>query len=488
MARLLLFIKIQVAKENLFAVVGQLMERIVNMRQIKCPNCGQVFEIDQASYADIVKQVRDHEFTREIAERENLLRTDKENAVQLAEQKTRSELQKLLSEKEAELASLQAENKAEAARINSEKQSEISSLKSELEKAQGDKELALERLRSEADKELAQTKSQSDQTIADLNAKIKAFETEKDLEVNRAVSAVERERDNFKLQLAAKENERQLVESNLKEKYTAELKAKDEQIAYYKDFKARLSTKMLGETLEQHCETEFNKLRATAFPCAYFEKDNDSRTGSKGDYIFRENDESGNEIISIMFEMKNESDQTAAKKHNEDFLKELDKDRREKNCEYAILVSLLEADSELYNVGIVDVSHRYPKMFVIRPQFFIQIIMLLRNAALNALKYKSELALMRTQNLDITHFEEDMEKFKAGFARNYDLASRKFTDAIDGIDKTIKQLEKTKQALLSSENNLRLANDKAQDLTIKKLTRNNPTMAAKFEEVRKREL
>lgn len=463
------------------------MERIVNMRQIKCPNCGQVFEVDQASYADIVKQVRDHEFTREIAERENLLRTDKENAVQLAEQKTRSELQKLLSEKEAELASLQAENKAEAARINSEKQSEISSLKSELEKAQGDKELALERLRSEADKELAQTKSQSDQTIADLNAKIKAFETEKDLEVNRAVSAVERERDNFKLQLAAKENERQLVESNLKEKYAAELKAKDEQIAYYKDFKARLSTKMLGETLEQHCETEFNKLRATAFPHAYFEKDNDSRTGSKGDYIFRENDESGNEIISIMFEMKNENDQTATKKHNEDFLKELDKDRCEKNCEYAILVSLLEADSELYNVGIVDVSHRYPKMFVIRPQFFIQIIMLLRNAALNALKYKSELALVRAQNLDITHFEEDMEKFKAGFARNYDLASRKFTDAIEGIDKTIKQLEKTKQALLSSENNLRLANDKAQDLTIKKLTRNNPTMTAKFEEVRKRE-
>ena len=457
------------------------------MRQIKCPNCGQVFEIDQASYADIVKQVRDQEFTREIAERENLLLTDKENAVQLAEQKTRSELQKLLSEKEAELASLQAENKAEAARINSEKQSEISSLKSELEKAQGDKELALERLRSEADKELAQTKSQSDQTIADLNAKIKAFETEKDLEVNRAVSAVERERDNFKLQLAAKENERQRVESNLKEKYKAELKAKDEQIAYYKDFKARLSTKMLGETLEQHCETEFNKLRATAFPHAYFEKDNDSRTGSKGDYIFRENDESGNEIISIMFEMKNENDQTATKKHNADFLKELDKDRREKNCEYAILVSLLEANSELYNVGIVDVSHRYPKMFVIRPQFFIQIIMLLRNAALNALKYKSELALVRAQNLDITHFEEDMEKFKAGFARNYDLASRKFTDAIEGIDKTIKQLEKTKQALLSSENNLRLANDKAQELTIKKLTRNNPTMAAKFEEARKKE-
>ena len=464
------------------------MERIIKMRQIKCPNCGQVFEIDQASYADIVKQVRDHEFMREIAEREGLLRTDKENAVQLAEQKTRSELQKLLSEKEAELASLQAENKAEVARISSEKQSEISSLESKLEKAQGEKELALERLRSEAGKELAQTKSQSDQTIADLSAKIKAFETEKDLEVNRAVSVVERERDNFKLQLAAKENERQLVESNLKEKYTAELKLKDEQIAYYKDFKARLSTKMLGETLEQHCETEFNKLRSTAFPHAYFEKDNDSRTGSKGDYIFRENDESGNEIISIMFEMKNESDQTATKKHNEDFLKELDKDRREKNCEYAILVSLLEADSELYNVGIVDVSHRYPKMFVIRPQFFIQIIMLLRNAALNALKYKSELALVRAQNLDVAHFEEDMEKFKTGFARNYDIASRKFTDAIEGIDKTIRQLERTKQALLSSENNLRLANNKAQDLTIKKLTRNNPTMAAKFEEARRREL
>lgn len=443
------------------------------MRQIKCPKCGEVFEIDQASYADIVKQVRDQEFAREITERETLLRADKENAVQLAEQKTRSELQKLLSEKETELANLQAENKAEAARINSEKQSEISSLKSQLEKAQSEKEL-----------ELAQTKSQSDQIIADLNAKLKAFEAEKNLEINRAVGAVERERDDFKLKLAAKENERQLVEMNLKDKYTAELKAKDEQIAYYKDFKARLSTKMLGETLERHCETEFNKLRATAFPQAYFEKDNDSRTGSKGDYVFRENDESGNEIISIMFEMKNENDQTATKKHNEDFLKELDRDRREKNCEYAILVSLLEMDSELYNTGIVDVSHRYPKMFVIRPQFFIQIIMLLRNAALNALKYKSELALVRAQNLDITHFEEDMEKFKTGFARNYDLASRRFTDAIDGIDKTIKQLEKTKQALLSSENNLRLANDKAQDLTIKKLTRNNPTMAAKFEEAR----
>ena len=451
------------------------------MRQIKCPNCGQVFEIDQASYADIVKQVRDHEFTREIAERENLLRTDKENAVQLAEQKTRSELQKLLVEKEAELASLQAEKKAEAARINSEKQSEISSLKSELEKAQGDKELALERLRSEADKELAQTKSQSDQTIADLNAKIKAFETEKDLEVNRAVSAVERERDNFKLQLAAKENERQLVESNLKEKYTAELKAKDEQIAYYKDFKARLSTKMLGETLEQHCETEFNKLRATAFPRAYFEKDNDSRTGSKGDYIFRENDESGNEIISIMFEMKNEGDETATKKKNEHFFKELDKDRREKGCEYAILVTLLEADSELYNSGIVDVSYAYEKMYVIRPQFFLPMITLLRNAALNSLQYKQELALVREQNIDITHFEEDLDAFKLAFAKNYNSASTNFGKAIDEIDKAIKRMEEVKKFLTTSENQLRLANNKLEDVSVKKLTRKNPTMKAKFE-------
>jgi len=281
----------------------------------------------------------------------------------------------------------------------------------------------------------------------------------------------------------SKEAEKLLLESSLKDKYETELKTKDEMIAYYKDMKARLSTKMVGETLEQHCETEFNKLRATAFPNAYFEKDNDARSGSKGDYIYRESDAAGNETISIMFEMKNEGDETATKHRNEDFLRELDKDRNEKKCEYAILVTLLEADSELYNSGIVDVSHKYPKMYIIRPQFFIPMITLLRNAALNSLKYKSELALVKAQNVDITNFEDNMNKFKEGFAKNYDLASRKFKTAIDEIDKTIDHLQKTKDALLSSENNLRLANNKAEDLTIKRLTRGNPTMASKFAEL-----
>lgn len=288
-----------------------------------------------------------------------------------------------------------------------------------------------------------------------------------------------------------KDTEKDLLEKSLTEKFEADLKEKDaiikykdEEIALRKDMKLKLSTKMIGETLEQHCETEFNKLRATAFQKAYFEKDNDSRSGSKGDYIYRENDDSGNEIVSIMFEMKNEGDETATKKKNEDFLKELDKDRTEKKCEYAVLVSLLEADSEYYNSGIVDVSHKYPKMYVVRPQFFIPIITLLRNAAMNSAKYKAELALVRSQNIDITNFEEKMNKFKEGFARNYELASRKFKEAIDEIDKTISHLQKTKDALLSSENNLRLANDKADDLTIKKLTHGNPTMKAKFDELK----
>ena len=295
--------------------------------------------------------------------------------------------------------------------------------------------------------------------------------------------SLEKERDELANNLKSKEAEQQLLASNLKQKYENELKSKDEMIAYYKDMKARLSTKMVGETLEQHCEIEFEKLRATAFQRAEFGKDNDASSGSKGDYIYRETDEHGTEIISIMFEMKNENETTSTKKRNDDFLKELDKDRREKKCEYAVLVSLLEADNDLYNNGIVDKSHAYEKMYVIRPQFFIPMITLLRNAAFNSLKYKQELALVREQNIDITNFEESMETFKQGFSRNYDLASRKFSDAIDGIDKTIKQLEKTKQSLLSSENNLRLANDKAQDLTIKKLTRNNPTMAEKFKEL-----
>jgi hypothetical protein len=303
------------------------------------------------------------------------------------------------------------------------------------------------------------------------------------LAVTQAVTVVEKQRDQLAGELRNRDTEKQLLESSLRDKYESELKSKDEMIAYYKDMKAKLSTKMMGETLEQHCETEFNKLRATAFPSAYFEKDNDARSGSKGDYIYREYDETGNEVVSIMFEMKNEGDQTATKHKNDDFLRELDKDRTEKKCEYAVLVTLLEADSELYNTGIVDTSHKFPKMYVIRPQFFIPMITVLRNAALGSLKYKSELALVRAQNIDITNFEENMNTFKDGFARNYDLASRKFKTAIDEIDKTIDHLQKTKDALLSSENNLRLANNKADDLSIKRLTRGNPTMAAKFAEL-----
>lgn len=328
-----------------------------------------------------------------------------------------------------------------------------------------------------------------EQEIATLTAKLEAIagrtETETKLAVTEAVNKIEKERDTLAGELKNKDVEKQLLESSLKDKYVSELKSKDEMIAYYKDMKAKLSTKMVGETLEQHCETEFNKLRATAFPNAYFEKDNDARSGSKGDYIYRETDEAGNEIISIMFEMKNEGDETATKHKNEDFLKELDKDRNEKKCEYAVLVTLLEAESELYNTGIVDVSHRHGKMYVIRPQFFIPIITLLRNAAMNSLQYKAELALVREQSIDITNFEDNMNDFKEKFGRNYDLASRKFQTAIEGIDKTIKELQKTKENLLRSEDHLRLANQKAEDLTIKRLTRGNPTMAAKFADLTK---
>ena len=330
----------------------------------------------------------------------------------------------------------------------------------------------------------ADTKNTLQAEIAELKAKIGVFESEKKLALIEAVSKVEKERDSLANELKAKDTERQLFEASLKDKFASELKSKDEMIDYYKDMKAKLSTKMIGETLEQHCEVQFNQIRATAFPTAYFVKDNDAKSGSKGDYIYREADADGNEIISIMFEMKNEGDETATKKKNEDFLKELDKDRKEKNCEYAVLVSMLESDNDLYNSGIVDKSHRYPKMYVIRPQFFIPMITVLRNAALNSLKYKSELALIRNQNIDITNFEEHLEAFKSGFARNYELASRKFKTAIDEIDKTILHLQKTKEALLSSDNNLRLANNKAEDITIKRLTRGNPTMTAKFAELK----
>jgi hypothetical protein len=396
------------------------------MNEIICPSCKKAFKVDEAGFANILKQVRDHQFDEELNQRLILAEKEKKSAVELAEAKLKISVQEQLALKDNEIAKLTSKNE---------------------------------------------------------NAEI-----EKKLSVTEAVKNIEKERDNLANRLELKESEKKLLETSLSEKFSSDLKAKDdiirfkdEEIALRKDMKQKLSSKMIGETLEQHCEIEFNKLRATAFQKSYFEKDNDSSSGSKGDYIYKEIDETGNEIISIMFEMKNEADETVSKKRNEDFFKELNKDRTEKKCEYAVLVSLLEADNELYNSGIFDVSHKYPKMYVIRPQFFIPIITLLRNAAMTSLKYKSELALVRSQNIDITNFEEKMNQFKDGFARNYDLASRKFKDAIDGIDKTIKELQKTKEALLSSENNLRLANEKTGDLTIKKLTHGNPTMKDKFD-------
>ena len=420
------------------------------MNEIICPHCKKAFKVDEAGFADILKQVRDRQFDEEIRNRLALAEKDKEAAVKLAEANIKNALHEQLAKKDQALAELKAHKEVELSQKLALKENEVSQLKAQINNAQLERKLA----------------------------------------VNEATQKVEKERDELANALKMKDAEKQLLQKSLSEKYTAELnekdviiKHKDEEIALRKDMKLKLSTKMIGETLEQHCETEFNKLRATAFQNAYFEKDNDSKTGSKGDFIYRETDEAGNEIISIMFEMKNEGDETATKKRNEDFLKELDKDRSEKRCEYAVLVSLLEADSEYYNSGIVDVSHKFKKMYVIRPQFFIPMITLLRNAAMNSIQYKAELALVRSQNIDITHFEEKMNKFKDGFARNYELASRKFKDAIDGIDKTIKELEKTKAALLSSENNLRLANEKTEDLTIKKLTHGNPTMKAKFDEL-----
>ena len=420
------------------------------MNEIICPNCKKAFKVDEAGFADILKQVRDHQFQEELENRLALAEKEKESAVKLAEANLKTKLQEEIAQKDKELIELKAK----------------------------------------AEKDLTEKLAQKEAELASAKAKLENAETEKKLSVTEAVKKIEKERDDLANEVKTKELEKQNLESTLKQQFTTELQSKDaiikykeEEIARVKDMKAKLSTKMIGETLELHCETEFNKLRSTAFPKAYFEKDNDAKSGSKGDYIYRENDEHGNEIISIMFEMKNEADTTASKKRNEDFLKELDKDRTEKKCEYAILVSMLEIESELYNTGIVDMSHRFPKMFVVRPQFFIQIITLLRNAALNSMQYKAELALVKSQNIDITNFEEKMNKFKEGFSRNYDLASRKFKEAIDGIDKTIKELEKTKAALMSSENNLRLANEKTEDLTIKKLTHNNPTMKAKFDEL-----
>lgn len=417
-------------------------------------------DIDKSTVTSVVNSIKKDAFNEALRKEREALEQKLALEAQLKEQKLLEQISALEKEKQSavDLA---------AAKTKSELQAEIAELKAE-------KELSLSKLASQKDAELAEIK-----------ARLQSIETEKKLAVTEAVTKVERERDQLENDLKTKEVEKQLLESSLRDKFTNELKSKDEMIAYYKDMKARMSTKMVGETLEQHCEIEFEKLRATAFRNATFGKDNDASSGSKGDYIYREFDENGVEIVSIMFEMKNEGDETATKKTNEAFLKELDKDRREKGCEYAVLVSLLEAESDLYNAGIVDKSHLHPKMYVIRPQLFIPIITILRDAAMKSLEAKQELALVRAQNIDITNFEDNLNDFKDKFARNYELAGRKFKDAIDGIDKTIKQLEKTKEALLSSENNLRLANQKAEDLSIKRLTKGNPTMAAKFDELKK---
>ena len=461
------------------------------MHEIKCPHCGEVFTIDKARYADIVKQVRDSEFEQQLHERLELAAQDKHKAVELSEMRAAAELQKAAAAKDAEIQELKS--RLDAGEVTQKLAvtealavvvKERVALATELEQAKRDRHSATELAEVKLANEVQKTAAAKDAEIQGLTAKLGAIEIAQKLAMSEAVGSVERERDELKSGLERVKLEKQLAEKSLKDKYETQIKDRDDAIERLRDMKARLSTKMVGETLEQHCDTEFNRIRATAFPRAYFEKDNDARTGSKGDYIFRDADDADTEIVSIMFEMKNESDGTATKHKNEDFLKELDKDRTEKGCEYAVLVSLLELDSELYNTGIVDVSHRYPKMYVVRPQFFIPIITVLRNAALNSLKYKSELALVKSQNIDITSFEHELDDFKSGFARNFDLATRRFQTAIDEIDKSIDHLQKTKEALLGTNRNLRLANDKAQDVTIKKLTRGNPTMAAKFDDLK----
>ncbi len=421
------------------------------MNEIICPNCNKAFKVDEAGFAEILKQVRDHQFEEELKKRLTIAEEQKQSAVELAVAKTKNSVQEELTNKDKEITELKANSKSE----------------------------------------LRDSLAEKDSELAEMKSKIQNFETVKELAVSKATKEIEKQRDTFENDVKTKELEKQNLKNSLEQKYSTELQSKDaiikfkeDEIARVKDMKLKLSTKMLGESLEQHCEIEFNKLRATAFQNSYFEKDNDSKAGTKGDYIYRETDESGNEIISIMFEMKNENDATDKKKKNEDFFGKLDKDRKEKNCEYAVLVSLLEKENEFYNSGIVDVSYKFDKMYVVRPQFFIPIITLLRNAAMNSLKYKQELNLIRNQNIDITNFEENIELFRKGFAYNYDLASRKFKTAIDEIDKTITHLQKTKDALLSSENNLRLANNKADDLTIKKLTHGNPTMKGKFDDLK----
>lgn len=530
------------------------------MSEIICPNCKKAFKIDEAGYANILKQVRDEEFDKQLAERLHLAQQEKENALALAKEQMSNEIQKANTLKDKEIQELKStidasqvaqqlavaealkdvekqrdelentlkqvkrenENRLvlekqqmsnEMQKVNAQKDKLLLELQAKLDASQVAQQLAVsealkdvERQRDELANTLSKIKQenentvkltqaqynhqlqdyavQKDREIQELKAKINSNDMAQQLAITQSLSAVEKERDELKNSLTQSKLQGELAVKSLQEKYETQIKDRDDAIERLRDMKARLSTKMVGETLEQHCEIEFNRIRATAFPHAYFEKDNDASTGSKGDYIFKDMDDTGVEIVSIMFEMKNESDATATKKKNEDFFKELDKDRVQKGCEYAVLVSLLESDNELYNTGIVDVSHRYPKMYVIRPQFFIPMITLLRNASTNSLEYKKELALVKAQNIDVTNFESDLEKFKNAFGKNYDLASRKFQTAINEIDKSIDHLQKTKDALMSTDRNLRLANDKAQDVTIKKLTRKNPTMATKFEELK----
>ncbi|MBX2838783.1 MAG: DUF2130 domain-containing protein [Gammaproteobacteria bacterium] len=460
------------------------------MKEIICPHCNKAFKVDEAGYASILKQVRDSEFEQEIHQRLELAEKDKANAVALTKSELGIELQKSAAAKDAEIQELRAQlesvevaKQLAVAKASASIEKERDELKNALESLKQENRSAAEIAQAKNAQQLQETAATKEAQIQELKSQLEASAVEKKLAITEAVSLVAKERDKLESSLRQAELEKELSEKSLQDKYETQIKDREDTIERLKDMKARLSTKMVGETLEQHCETEFNRIRPTAFPLAYFEKDNDATTGSKGDFIFRDRDESGTEIVSIMFEMKNENDTTATKKKNEDFLKELDKDRNEKSCEYAVLVSLLEPESDYYNSGIVDVAHRYPKMYVIRPQFFIPIITLLRNASMKSLSYKAELALVKSQNIDITNFENDLEKFKTAFGKNYELASRKFLTAIDEIDKSINHLQKTKDALLSTDRNLRLANNKAQDVTIKKLTRNNQTMSRMFKEV-----
>lgn len=457
------------------------------MNEIRCPHCGQVFQVDESGYAALLQQVRDAEFHREVSERERLFAAQQKQAVELARGEVESRLQRELAEKEASIVQIKSQMEAQGSQARAERELAVQTALASVEKERD--ALAAQLKQSEVQTALAVQEAQrsAQAETESLRLRLSQAAAQQQVELASVRGKLEKERDALAAQVKVVQAEKAQSEALAQERLSSELRARDEIIAYkdqeiarVRDMKARLSTKMVGESLEQHCETEFNRLRAAAFPKAYFEKDNAVAEGTKGDYIFRELDDEGLEVVSIMFEMKNESDESVNRHKNEDFLKKLDSDRRKKGCEYAVLVSLLEPESELYNEGIVDMGYRYPKMYVIRPQFFIPIISILRNAALNAQSYKVELAQVRAQNIDITHFEEQMEDFKAKFGRNYDIASRKFATAIDEIDKTITHLQKTKEALLSSENNLRLANNKAQDLTIKRLTKSNPTMREKF--------